>query len=642
MCHTERRLFVQVTPNNLGIPLSVSEKPHRVVRVKTIAMLDGLRRFYDNLPLANKGFIVVGLPIVTFVVTGLITILIINQLRETERLVSEAYGVQLELQKAESLVLDASASVRGYLLTGQAEQKEQFNSASKALPDVLDDVQLHLQDEEQITLFDPVRQQIEAELSALTVLLENAEATNDSASVSSFILTSQVVIDTLKQQIDSIKTQQQTIILSREQAKEAALRLYYPVIMISLLIGVFGGLMGMRLFAAGITRRIRMLSLSAERLARGRDTLIREPSKDEIGRLGSVLSVTGQLLNLRDDELKLANNALRHKFEELTDRHHQIVLLNQLGAALQQSGSLEDIYRSSREKLRALCPMASASLYLYDPVLEEYTRTTHWGDDAPDLAVFYPSQCFASEHERYYVNDGQSALYCHHAKSAYPEMSLCIVLAAQGKRIGQLHMVSKVGLSEDIRQILGAMADRMALALVNFQLKTSLLEQAIRDPLTHLYNRRYLEETLERELQRAKRAGQSVSLLMADLDHFKAINDRYTHDGGDEVLRALGGLLLSSFRGQDISCRYGGEEVIVVMPDTSLEDASRRAEQLTQQVRALRVQVEDETLDSLSVSVGVASYPEHGSTSQELIHSADVAMYRAKRAGRNQVMRFES
>jgi diguanylate cyclase (GGDEF)-like protein/PAS domain S-box-containing protein len=167
-------------------------------------------------------------------------------------------------------------------------------------------------------------------------------------------------------------------------------------------------------------------------------------------------------------------------------------------------------------------------------------------------------------------------------------------------------------------------------------LQVQLREEAIHDPLTGLYNRRYLEETLTRELARAAREGQPLSILMGDIDHFKRLNDTYGHHAGDEVLRALGGLLRNCSRSSDIPCRYGGEEFVVVLPDMSLEVARKRAELMRQNFADLRIGFDGVQLVS-TVSIGVSVYPDYGTTADELIDAADQALYEAKHAGRNKV-----
>jgi diguanylate cyclase (GGDEF)-like protein len=187
------------------------------------------------------------------------------------------------------------------------------------------------------------------------------------------------------------------------------------------------------------------------------------------------------------------------------------------------------------------------------------------------------------------------------------------------------------------RQLAEVLAKQVALALGNLKLKESLRNQSICDPLTGLFNRRYMEESLEREFSRANRNKTSVALVMMDLDHFKRFNDTFGHQAGDTLLRTLGDLLKRNTRGQDIACRYGGEEFVLVLTDSNLAGALQRAEILRQQVRQLSVEYAGQLLGTVSVSMGVALFPDHGTTMGEVLRASDQALYCAKREGRDRV-----
>jgi diguanylate cyclase (GGDEF)-like protein len=187
-----------------------------------------------------------------------------------------------------------------------------------------------------------------------------------------------------------------------------------------------------------------------------------------------------------------------------------------------------------------------------------------------------------------------------------------------------------------------AVGEAIKLSLSNLRLREKLRDQATRDPLTGLFNRRYLEESLQRELHRARRANASVCVAMLDLDHFKQINDTLGHDAGDFLLRAMGQLLRERLRKSDIACRYGGEEFVVVLSDCSMADAVQKVEQIGMLVKQLEVRQGDQSVGRMALSAGVASLPEHGSTGPELLRAADEAMYAAKQAGRDRVMVAEA
>ena len=180
-------------------------------------------------------------------------------------------------------------------------------------------------------------------------------------------------------------------------------------------------------------------------------------------------------------------------------------------------------------------------------------------------------------------------------------------------------------------------ADQLALALANLQLQASLRTQSIRDPLTNLFNRRYLEASMPRELLRAERRKGGLSVLMFDLDHFKRYNDTQGHDAGDALLSAFGALLAQSCRGEDMPGRFGGEEFTLVLTDADHAKARERAEAIRKATAELVVHYRAGTLPPATVSIGVATYPEHGDTPEALLRMADQALYRAKQLGRNVV-----
>jgi diguanylate cyclase (GGDEF)-like protein len=181
-------------------------------------------------------------------------------------------------------------------------------------------------------------------------------------------------------------------------------------------------------------------------------------------------------------------------------------------------------------------------------------------------------------------------------------------------------------------------SEHLSLALANLKLRETLRTQSIRDPLTGLFNRRYMEESLERELRRAERRGHPVGVIMIDLDHFNHFNNTFGHQAGDALLQAFGELLRTRVRSEDIACRYGGEEFTLIMPEAPPEIVLQRAEQLREEVRELRVNLRGQALGMVTASMGVAVFPTDAGVGSELIREADRALYLAKEAGRDRVV----
>jgi diguanylate cyclase (GGDEF)-like protein len=219
-------------------------------------------------------------------------------------------------------------------------------------------------------------------------------------------------------------------------------------------------------------------------------------------------------------------------------------------------------------------------------------------------------------------------------------------MMAQGEAMGLLHLQVKVRseMSGSVHfkrskiQLVGSVAEHIAPAFASLKLRDALRAQSIRDALTGLYNRRFMEETLEKELKRGARNTRTVCVILLDVDHFKRYNDTYGHEAGDAVLRELGIFLKAQIRGDDIACRYGGEEFILIMPEASLDVAIQRAEKLRQGVKRLQITSQGQSLGVISISLGVASFPTHGALSDVLLRSADSALYEAKENGRDRVV----
>ena len=221
--------------------------------------------------------------------------------------------------------------------------------------------------------------------------------------------------------------------------------------------------------------------------------------------------------------------------------------------------------------------------------------------------------------------------------NSFLEIILSPLQDEQGSLIGILLVLRNITDRKRAEDEIKIANERLSAQLAKVEsLQAILREQVIRDSLTGLFNRRYLDESLGNELAHAKREGKPVSILMMDIDHFKELNDSYGHKAGDQMLKAISRFLLSGVRQSDMVCRYGGEEFTIIMPGASLEDAKYRAETFVSEFRDLQVFREEQQLKS-TISVGVAIFPEHGKTSDELIRAADTALYMAKKAGRNRV-----
>jgi diguanylate cyclase (GGDEF)-like protein len=239
----------------------------------------------------------------------------------------------------------------------------------------------------------------------------------------------------------------------------------------------------------------------------------------------------------------------------------------------------------------------------------------------------------------HWVEHFGSGLICRHIRQPLPDGYLCIPMMAQSEALGVLHLMqpADVKMTEAKQRLAETMAEHIAMALSNLRLHETLRSQSIRDPLTGLFNRRFMEEALELEIRRAARNQRPLGMIMIDLDNFKYFNDTFGHDAGDMLLKELGVLLKSNIRAEDIACRYGGEEFTLILPEGTGGVTRQRAEFFRDAIQRINLQYRGHPLGPITASMGVAVFPEHGRTASNLIESADKALYRSKNAGRDRV-----
>ena len=351
------------------------------------------------------------------------------------------------------------------------------------------------------------------------------------------------------------------------------------------------------------------------------------------------------------DKLQRANQELASWVKELQERTEEMNQLNEMGEQLQSCQTIAEACAISTQYIKRICPASHGALYLINSSKNFAEAAEIWGEPAYTQGVFEPLSCWAIRRGRQHlIDDSHPGLRCGHITGPQSGQYLCVPLLVNGEAIGILHLNHVTTLGQDQQetksasytehktQVVMTIAEHIALALSNLRLKETLRQQSIRDVLTGLFNRRYMEETLERELKRAERENKSVGVVMFDIDHFKEFNDLAGHDGGDALLRELGVFLNKSTRGGDIVCRYGGEEFLAVLPGISIENARLRAEELRQGAKELLVYHLGKPLAKCTISLGVAVFPENGQTSEALLKAADNALYRAKNEGRDRVV----
>jgi diguanylate cyclase (GGDEF)-like protein len=325
----------------------------------------------------------------------------------------------------------------------------------------------------------------------------------------------------------------------------------------------------------------------------------------------------------------------------------EITQISELGSLLQACTSREEVFRLIPERLRRLFPGASGSVSLFSASKNRVESAAEWGV-CPTDRIFSPEQCWALRRGCTHAHPGgRSVPHCSHLLGEGP--SVCIPLIANGDTFGTLAIQNDEPLSPTSDpdagstafarrlQVAATAAEHIAVAIANLNLRESLRVQAVRDPLTGLYNRRYMQEFLDRELLLARRKRRPLAVMMLDLDYFKRYNDNFGHSAGDQALAAVSETLLRCVRAEDVVCRYGGEEFALILPECSLRQATVRAEEICRRIRENPAHPDQQAAGVLTVSIGVAAFDETTDRVDLLLKFADDALYQAKRAGRDRV-----
>ena len=341
-------------------------------------------------------------------------------------------------------------------------------------------------------------------------------------------------------------------------------------------------------------------------------------------------------------ELQELNARLTSSLQAAEIRGKEIVLLTELSGVLQSCQAPNEIFAAVQNYAGFLFPEEAGALYLMNETRDGVTRGPHWGELTSAVTTFPLEDCWALRRGTTFpISPASQGLVCGHAACRESHGGyVCQPLVAQNNLMGLLYREAYgPAFAEGADQLATMLAEQVSLALANLDLREQLRSQAIRDQLTGLYNRRFLEDALTRETGRAARSGEPVAVAILDVDHFKRINDTYGHEAGDAVLRELGQVLLKTIRKTDIVGRFGGEEFLVLLPGASVEVAQARALAVLEAVRAMEVAIPNGApLNRITASIGVAAMPLHVARGDALVAAADAALYQAKGQGRNRVV----
>jgi diguanylate cyclase (GGDEF)-like protein/PAS domain S-box-containing protein len=393
-----------------------------------------------------------------------------------------------------------------------------------------------------------------------------------------------------------------------------------------------------------------------EIVAKGGRTVPLEVSTRVITENGRPVGVQGIARDVTERRLAAAalegaNRKLTEWVNELEERTRQTMLVSEMGDLLQSCLTPEEAYAVVGGFAPKLFPAQSGALGVLGISRNLVEIVVSWGDSPAATRLFAPDQCLALRRGRpYRVEPPDTTLVCGHVDPSRAGAYVCLPMMAHGEPLGVLHLEGRrrsdpgglgeapESLSESQQRLLVSVAEHIALALANVRLRETLRSQSILDSLTGLFNRRYMEETLDLEFARSARGHRPIGIIMLDIDHFKPLNDARGHDAGDAVLRELADVLRSRVREGDIACRYGGEEFVLILPEAPLELVQRRAEELRDEVKRLGISHRGRPIGSLTISAGVAAFPDHGKTAAAILQAADAALYRAKAEGRDRVI----
>jgi len=535
----------------------------------------------------------------------------LSRLAEAREEVAQNLLTDMALKELMSQMLDAETGQRGFLLSGHAIYLQPYFAALTQLREARAALAVALnQDAASVAQLDVLDKAITAKLQELDRAVRlKSEGRSEEA-------VAPVLADTDKQSLDAVREALRALAssvdhrssqLAAEHARE--IRNNYWILAASLALNL--------LFFVGLVQRLRYFAAQGH--------------------------AARQVMAARNDELS-------RLLESAAARNEQVHGLSELSRFLQSCVDMDEAVRMLQQRLPLLMRAGSGALYLLASPRDQLRQAFAWGDE-PYVKYFEPTDCWAVRLGQPFQQPVQTgAAACAHLQSGHPRMHAdihCLPLVAHGELMGLLVLDARIASDQSVnvenegyRRIT---LEQVGLSIGNLKLRESLRQQSIRDAVTGLYNRRFLEESMQREVLRASRllkqgCNDGMAVLMIDIDHFKRFNDEHGHEVGDQVLIEVAAVLQRQTRGSDVAARYGGEEFTIVLADMPAALALDRAEKVRADVEGLVLQASGKALGSITISIGLAQFPTHGSTVEALLLAADKALYEAKRAGRNRVM----
>jgi len=341
------------------------------------------------------------------------------------------------------------------------------------------------------------------------------------------------------------------------------------------------------------------------------------------------------------DKLEESNRDLEASMKALRQLADEGVLLSAFRDDLQLCTTTDEVYEAACVRFPQIFPETSGAICIINNSRNALESMSTWGESSSHISeVFPPDACCGLRMGQFrFRKPGGSEVHCSHFVGKPPVRYACVPLMAQGETLGMVFLqcpTEEVAAQVEARtEALRQLVQLTAITLASIDLRNKLEAQSVRDGLTGLFNRHFMEIALDRELARAARRKNLLAVFMVDVDHFKTFNDRYSHATGDSVLKKVAKVIGASIRMEDVACRYGGEEFTIIVPDTTMEAAQERAERLRAAVEALPAALENGLHTNVTISIGIAIFPNHATSPDHLLRAADGALYRAKHEGRN-------
>ena len=536
-----------------------------------------------------------------FIGIGLGVLYAAQRLIGDARLTAHSHEVITALGGLEAQMRDAESAQRGYLITGRLEYLADYRGARERVPAMLDRIGTLVADNPaQARAAQALQADVEIRLHQMTNTLLRNESDGLAGARAALGTDVLETSSAIRSRTEAMIEAEHLLLEDRASSTHASSNALRVIAVLGIPLGL------------AVTLGVSLLLMRE----------IRRRAHAE----GAALEAQGQL----------------HKgIAELEHRSADLRALSRYGSMLQSCVDSDEALQLTVRLVSTLRPGTAGTIYRIRHSQDHAEAAVQWGTHRADSAdTMLPDACWALRRGQPYLSPDASRSRCPHVPWVAHDgvATACIPLAAQGTQLGLLYLSDGDDGFLSRIDIIEAAAEQLSMALSNLSLRERLHVQSIRDPLTGLFNRRYLEESGARELARCERRNLPLSLMMLDIDRFKAFNDMHGHAGGDAVLAQFGRLLAEHSRGEDIACRYGGEEFTLVLPETPATVALERAEAIRAAVEALRVQYMGRELPWVTVSIGVATFPADGRDGDALLQAADDALYRAKRAGRNRVV----